>query len=308
MSFKLANINDRASLVFGDNYFDIEEISDGYLTSDLMLALKAEDELFSLGASLNDKKPSGSISDICFGPPVPKPSNCYAIGLNYKNHAEESTMSIPDAPMVFAKHSNSINGPNDDIKLRSDYVDYEAELVVVIGKPGKDILVENAWKHVFGLCIGQDISDRPVQFTASPPQFNLGKSFDTYGPIGPVITSPKALKDCNSLEIKCEINGELRQKDNTKDLIFNIPTLIKYISEIVTLDTGDLIFTGTPAGVGAVSGNFLRDGDVITTSIDGLGVIQNKCVRVSSHSRSEIIPEALANLLSKAQANNISKS
>ncbi len=301
MGFRLANIDGRASLVLKEHYYDIETISGGELTSDLMLALGAASNLSSLSGSLQEHKPAGKLADVQLGPPVPRPSNCYAIGLNYRKHAEESTLEIPPVPMVFTKHSNCITGPEGEIEMRSDFVDYEAELVVVIGEPGKDISPDVAWKHVFGLCVGQDISDRPVQFSAGPPQFNLGKSFDTFGPIGPWLTSPDALKDRNSMEIICKVNDELRQKDNTSDLIFDIPTLISYLSEIVTLDTGDLIFTGTPDGVGAIPGNYLCDGDVLITSIDGLGTLRNKCVRISDHSRAEVMPDALAKLLTAAR-------
>ena len=120
-----------------------------------------------------------------------------------------------------------------------------------------------------------------MQFSAAPPQFNLGKSFDTFGPIGPVLTSLESLDDYHSMEIRCDVSGELRQRDNVDDLIFDIPFIIAYLSEIVTLNTGDVIFTGTPAGVGVIDGKYLRDGEILTTSIEGLGTLRNRCVRVS---------------------------
>jgi len=203
--------------------------------------------------------------------------------------------------MVFTKHSSCISGPTADIEMRSDYVDYEAELVAVIGKPGKDIRRDDAWQHVAGLCVGQDISDRPMQFSAAPPQFNLGKSFDTFGPIGPVLTSLESLDDYHSMEIRCDVSGQLRQSDNVDDLIFDIPFIIAYLSEIVTLNTGDVIFTGTPAGVGVIDGKYLRDGEILTTSIEGLGTLRNRCVRVADHSRADIVPEAFSKLVAAAR-------
>ena len=202
-------------------------------------------------------------------------------------------MDLPEYPMIFAKYTTCIVGPFHDIKMRSDLVDYEAELVAVIGKPGKDIARENAWDHVAGLTVGQDISDRAVQFHSVPPMFNLGKSFDTFGPIGPVLVSPDQFDDKNSLKLECYVNDELRQDENTNDLIFDIPYIISYLSEFLTLYTGDFIFSLTPAGVGAAQGKLLKDGDVIRTTIEGIGTIENKCVRISDHSNTSYIPEFL---------------
>ena len=301
MGFRLANIDGRAALVSGENYYDLEKISQGNFSQDPMRALEALSELSALGAQLDNFEPSGQLADVELGPPVPNPKNCYAVGLNYRNHAEESNMAMPPVPMVFTKHTSCISGPTADIEMRSDYVDYEAELVAVIGKPGKDIAKETAWQHVAGLCVGQDISDRPMQFSAAPPQFNLGKSFDTFGPIGPVLTSLESLQDYHSMEIQCNVSGEVRQKDNVSDLIFDIPYLIAYLSEIVTLKTGDIIFTGTPAGVGVIDGKYLRDGDMLTTSIEGLGTLRNRCVRIADHSRADIVPDAFSKLLANAR-------
>ena len=301
MGFRLANIDGRAALVSGENYYDLEKISQGNFSQDPMQALDALSELSALGAQLDNFEPSGQLADVELGPPVPNPKNCYAVGLNYRNHAEESNMVLPPVPMVFTKHTSCISGPTADIEMRSDYVDYEAELVAVIGKPGKDIAKENALQHIAGLCVGQDISDRPMQFSAAPPQFNLGKSFDTFGPIGPVLTSLESLQDYHSMEIQCNVSGEVRQKDNVSDLIFDIPYLIAYLSEIVTLKTGDIIFTGTPAGVGVLDGKYLRNGDMLTTSIEGLGTLRNRCVRIADHSRADIVPEAFSKLLANAR-------
>ena len=193
-------------------------------------------------------------------------------------------MEIPNVPMIFTKHTSCLVGPHAEIEMRSDHVDYEAELVAVIGKSGKDISADDSWNHVAGLCVGQDISDRVVQFAAKPPQFNLGKSFDTFGPMGPYLVSLDALDNKEKLKIECKVNGEIRQNDNTNDLIFDIPSIIKYLSEIVTLNVGDVIFTGTPGGVGVMEGKFLKEGDVLTTNIDGLGSLENICKRITNHS------------------------
>ena len=219
------------------------------------------------------------------------PNNVFAVGLNYKAHAEESNMELPQFPLIFTRLSTCLSGPSSNIEMRSDLVDYEAELVFVIGKGGKNISKENAWDHVAGLTVGQDISDRAVQFHATPPQFSLGKSFDTFGPIGPYIVSTDELKNKESLQIECWVNDEKRQDSNTDDLIFDIPYLISYISEFITLNVGDLIFTGTPSGVGGTQGKFLKDGDILKTSIEGIGTLENKCVKVKEHSNADHMPE-----------------
>ena len=284
MSFKLANIEGRAALVDGGNYYDLETISNGKFNNDTSNALTNLVGLSELSEDLSKSEPTGLLHDVKIDAPISAPKNCYAVGLNYRNHAEEAGMDIPSVPMVFTKHTTCLVGPNSTIEMRSDHVDYEAELVVVIGHPGKDILKDNAWNHVAGLCVGQDISDRTVQFTSKPPQFNLGKSFDTFGPMGPYLVSPDSLQNKESLQIECKVNQEVRQKDNTNDLIFDIPSIISYLSEIVTLNTGDVIFTGTPGGVGVMEGKFLKDGDVLRTSIEGLGTLKNDCKRISDHS------------------------
>ena len=297
MGFRLANIKGRAALLQGDQYYDLEEASGGSLSSDPMAAVSMPQALAKLSAQLNGKEPSGNIADVELGPPVPRPANVYAIGLNYRNHAEESGLPIPPAPMVFTKHSTCISGPAATVELRSDDVDYEAELVCVISKGGKNIRREDAWGHVAGLCVGQDISDRPAQFTATPPQFNLGKSFDTYGPIGPWLTSLDEVDHQAGLHLQCKINADVRQDDNTGDLIFDIPAIIEYLSDILTLCAGDVIFTGTPGGVGVVDDAFLKDGDMLTTSIEGLGTLANPCVRASDHSRAKNHTPAYTNII-----------
>ena len=302
MGFRLANIGGRAALVSGESYYDLEKISHGDFSQDPMEALKALSELSALDAQLEHFEPSGQLADIELGPPVPNPKNCYAVGLNYRNHAEESNMAIPPVPMVFTKHSSCISGPTADIEMRSDYVDFEGELVAVIGKTAKNVALEDALDCIAGLCIGQDISDRPAQFTSAPPQFNLGKSFDTYGPIGPALISMDEIDPDDPMMLTTEVNGEIRQHESTRDLIFDIPYLVAYLSQILTLHPGDLIFTGTPGGVGVVEGRFLKDGDIIRTAIEGLGMIENRCVRITDHSRATEIPDALKAAMANAQA------
>jgi len=284
MAFKLANISGQAALVKGEHYYDLKTISNNALSDDTLDALNHLDELHKLNSSLDNTNPTGLLKDVSIDAPISNPKNCYAVGLNYRNHAEEAGMEIPSVPMIFTKHTTCLVGPFSDVEMRSDHVDYEAELVAVIGKSGKDISKDDAWSHIAGLCVGQDISDRVVQFAAKPPQFNLGKSFDTFGPMGPYLVALDELEYEKGFKIECKVNEEIRQDDNTNDLIFDIPSIINYLSEIVTLNIGDVIFTGTPGGVGVMEGKFLQEGDVITTKIEGLGTLKNVCKRITNHS------------------------
>ncbi len=281
MGFCLANVGGRGALVDGDHYYDLEELADGALSPDPMAALTTPDLLAELASVLGCHQPTGLLTEATLGPPVPRPRNSYGVGLNYRSHAEEASMEIPDVPLVFTKFPSCITGPFDEVRLRSDRCDYEGELVVVVGSGGADIDPTDAWDHVVGLTVGQDISDRPAQFMTQPPQFNLGKSFDTFGPIGPVVASPDCFDDPDDLTLTTHVNGETRQDDRTSNMVFSVADLVAFLSRITTLVTGDIIFTGTPDGIGAAQGLFLADGDVITTAIDGIGTMANTCVRVA---------------------------
>ena len=280
MGFRLANIDGRAALVDGGGYHDLEALSGGSLTSDPMDALLHSRRLTELAQTLDRTTPTGQVDEVVLGPPVPKPQKVFGIGLNYRTHAAEASMEVPEQPLVFAKFPSCIVGPNSDVEMRSDGCDYEGEMVVVIGEGGRDVSAGAAWNHVAGLMVGQDISDRPAQFQGKPPQFNLAKSFDTFGPIGPFLVSTEAIEDLGSLRIRTAIDGEIRQDDTTANMIFDVPALVSYLSRITTLVPGDLIFTGTPDGVGATQGKFLTDGTIIETTIDGIGTLQNRCVRI----------------------------
>ena len=276
MAFRLANLDGRAVLIDGENWHDLAAASNGSFSGDPMEAVHRHAELHTI--QLNSRPPEGAVASAVFGPPVPRPRSVFAIGLNYAEHAGEADMDLPESPLVFTKFPSCLAGATDNVELNSDFADYEAELVVVIGTAGRSISPNNAWNHVMGLTVGQDISDRALQFAAKPPHFDLGKSRDTYGPCGPAVVSTDLIADPSNLRITCDINGERRQSGNTGQLIFDVPTLISYLSEILTLEVGDLIFTGTPEGIGASNGEFLAAGDVIETSIEGLGKLRNVCI------------------------------
>ena len=279
MPFTFANINDRSALVQGDAFFDLATITNGAVSSDAMEAIQNTDLLHHYATQLDDYESSGLIVEANVSAPIPRPRNSFGVGLNYQLHVEEAASKTPNTPMVFTKFPSCISGPTDDVIMRSDECDYEGELLVVIGKDGKDIAKEEAWSHILGLSIGQDFSDRGVQYKDQPAQFNLGKSFDTFGPTGPHLVSTDSFTDPGDLEISTSVNGEVRQRDRTSNMIFDIPTLIAYISSVTALTVGDIIFSGTPEGVGFRNGSFLKDGDIVETTIEGIGTMRNRCVR-----------------------------
>ncbi len=279
MTFRLANVSGRAALVSGDHYFDVESLSGGVLDPDPMGVISRCADLHRLGSQLDGHTPTGRLADVELGPPVPSPGNCFGIGLNYAEHVAETGRDLPAAPVVFTKFPSCVVGATSDVVLDCDSADYEAELVVVIGEGGRNIAAADAWSRVAGVTGGQDISDRALQFAASPAQFSLGKSRDTYGPMGPLLVSPDVFDDPDDIGLRCSVNGEERQSSSTRHLILSVSRLVEYLSSILTLSAGDVIFTGTPEGVGGPSGRFLADGDVIVTEVAGVGTMTNRCVR-----------------------------
>jgi len=208
--------------------------------------------------------------------PVLRPGKVYAIGLNYADHIAESNMATPEHQVWFTKAVTSINGPYSPILVgkTGPFVDYEIELVAIIGKPGKHIARERAHEHVFGYCVGNDVTERLWQH--STPQWSLGKSFDTHAPIGPWITTADEYPDPHDFNLRCFVNGQKRQESNTRHLVFDVWAQIAHLSQAMTLEPGDVIFTGTPAGIGATMDprQFLQPGDVLRSEIDGLGVME----------------------------------
>lgn len=216
-----------------------------------------------------------------FLPPVPNPEKVICIGLNYHDHAIETGSEIPSEPVVFNKFVSTIVGHGDTIVLPkvAKQVDYEAELVVVIGKSGKHIAKSAAMDHVFGYTCGHDVSARDWQKGRPGGQWLLGKTFDSFAPIGPTILTKDELPNPSDVRVRMILNGETVQDSTTAQLIFDIPELIAHVSQICTLQPGDLIFTGTPPGVGAARKppRFLKPGDECHVQIDGIGTLINRC-------------------------------
>ena len=211
------------------------------------------------------------------GAVTPRPTQVFAIGLNYSDHAAESGFALPSEPVVFTKYASSFTGPRGDVRLTGGNVDWEVELVAVIGTGGHRIAEADGWDHVAGLTLGQDLSDRVAQFAAPPPQFGMGKSFPGFSPVGPALVTTDELRadglDPDDLELGCLVNGESVQKGRTSAMIFSVPALVAKLSAIVTLLPGDVIFTGTPSGIGAgmTPPRFLAEGDELTSWCTGVG-------------------------------------
>jgi 2-keto-4-pentenoate hydratase/2-oxohepta-3-ene-1,7-dioic acid hydratase in catechol pathway len=212
--------------------------------------------------------------------PLQEPPRIFCVGLNYRDHAVESKMEIPKVPTIFLKLSSALIGPNAAIELPSisSQPDYEAEFACVIGKGGSRIAREDWQEHVFGYTILNDVSARDVQLATT--QWTLGKSFNTFAPLGPAIVTKDEIADPHTLDVKLAIDGEELQHSNTRELIFKLPDLIAYISSITPLQAGDIISTGTPAGVGLGRSpqRWLRPGETVTIEVSGLGMLVNPVV------------------------------
>jgi 2,4-didehydro-3-deoxy-L-rhamnonate hydrolase len=281
---RLANLDGRATLLVADDRgIDVARASGGRFGPDVQ-ALYDEWEAFrAFAAGLPDDAATADVvvgvEEPRLGSPVPAPRQVFGIGLNYRAHAEESGMPIPSVPATFTKFPASLTGPFADIVLSSDSVDWEVELVVVIGQQADRVVAADGWSHVAGLAVGQDVSDRTLQFAAGA-QFSLGKSYRGFGPIGPWLVTPDELDDPDDLALGCAIDGEVVQDSRTSDLVFGVPALIAELSAVLPLLPGDVIFTGTPAGVGFTRQppRSLQPGEVVESWVEGIGRIRNRFV------------------------------
>jgi 2-keto-4-pentenoate hydratase/2-oxohepta-3-ene-1,7-dioic acid hydratase in catechol pathway len=280
---RLAYLEGRAVLLTGaahERFVDVEQRSGGSFAADPMALLERWDELRDWAAGLPADPADGEVDPAALGPCVPRPQKVFGIGLNYKDHAAEAGLDLPKQPMVFTKFPTCLVGPRADVVLTGDRVDWEVELVVAIGRGGRAIAERDAMQHVAGYCVGQDVSDRKAQFADKPPQFSLGKSADTYGPIGPALVTLDEVADPDDLALTCDVAGERMQDGRTRDMIFGVAELVAFLSRTLPLASGDLIFTGTPAGVGSVREprRYLAPGDELVSEIEGLGTLRNACV------------------------------
>jgi 2-keto-4-pentenoate hydratase/2-oxohepta-3-ene-1,7-dioic acid hydratase in catechol pathway len=207
------------------------------------------------------------------GPAVAAPGQIFAVALNYRPHAEEAGYVAPEQPLIFTKFASCLTGAYASIPLPPGHVDWELELVAVVGKPAYRVPAEHGWDPIVALTVGQDLSERIGQLAGKPAQFSLGKSYPGFGPIGPALVSLDEVSDRDDLELTCTLSGEVVQHDRTSNMIFSVPRLVAYISAVCPLRPGDLIFTGTPSGVGnrRTPQRFLGRDDVLESTIESLG-------------------------------------
>jgi 2,4-didehydro-3-deoxy-L-rhamnonate hydrolase len=285
---RFANLAGRATIVVDGpqgslRALDVAEASGGALGSDPMVCaqLASHPALADLAAAA-DPAALPVLDESVLGPPVPRPGKGFGVALNYRSHAIETGRDFPDEPALFGKTPNCVAGPFDPIVLPSgrDQVDWEAELVIVFGRRCKQVSEAAAWAVLAGVTAGQDISDRAEQRRPPVRQFTIAKSYDGFGPIGPYMVTPDALPDRDAISLTCRIDGEEVQAGCTDDLIFSVPQLVAWLTRYITFEAGDLVWTGTPGGVGEARTppRFLRSGNVLETSFDGIGTMRNVIV------------------------------
>ena len=277
---RIANVGQRLVLLDGSGAgLDVEKASDGRFAADPQAIYGQWDE-FRDWASGQQGRAALAVDPAELGAPAPAPRQVFAIGLNYADHVSESKMGRPDSPTVFTKFQSSITGPNATVELPSTSVDWEVELVVAIGRLAHRVSVDAAYDHVAGFMIGQDLSERVVQLAGPVPQFSPGKSYPGFAPLGPVLTTVDELDHPDDLAIGCRLGDEVLQDGRTSDLMFNVPELVSQLSQVCPLLPGDIIFTGTPSGVGNAREpkRFIPPGAVLTSTIEGLGELRNDFV------------------------------
>jgi 2,4-didehydro-3-deoxy-L-rhamnonate hydrolase len=277
---RIGNLDGRLVILTGDGALDVERASGGRFSSDpqAVYGRWAEFASWAAGAGASGAQPYDAA---LLGAPAPAPGQSFGIGLNYRDHVQESGFAVPEHPSVFTKFRSCITGPFGDIVLPpGGHTDWEVELVAVIGTPAYRVAQADGWSHVAGLTVGQDLSERITQLSGAPPQFSLGKSFPGFGPTGPWLVTVDEFADPDDLELSCSINGEDVQKSRTSYLIMSVPQLIARLSAILALRPGDIIFTGTPAGVGLGRDpqRWLAAGDELVSSIEGIGEMRHRFV------------------------------
>jgi 2-keto-4-pentenoate hydratase/2-oxohepta-3-ene-1,7-dioic acid hydratase in catechol pathway len=284
----------RVGCVFGDACFDVTKaIGDDLLQFPRVVftleeTLRVKDGLSLIERQVLDleRSPSGiqgylfQIPDVVLHAPISRPLKLIGIGLNYRDHAEETNIPLPAEPLLFGMYSNAIIGTEQAIVIptMSGQIDYEAELAVVIGRRAHHVSVDDALNYVAGYTIVNDVTARDLQ--RSDRQWLRGKSFDTFAPMGPYLVTKTKLGDANGLRIELRLNGKTMQKSNTDNMIFKVPDLVSHISRVMTLEVGDVISTGTPAGVGFVRNPpvFMKAGDVVEVELEGIGVLRNPVI------------------------------
>jgi len=283
VSYKSSGEQIQLGALKGNHIVNLHRASAGELADDMLEFLKAGEVAMQTARDVLAKADDGIMADsVKLLSPVTNPSKVIAIGLNYMDHIREADIGVPELATMFCKYPSAIIGTEADIRWSrglTQQVDYEAELAVVIGKAAKDVSEANAYDYIAGYMNCNDISARDLQFRPGD-QWLRGKCLDSFCPLGPYLVTSDEIDDPHKLSIKCKLNGQLMQDSNTREMIYRVPYLIKYLSEAFTLFPGDVIATGTPHGVGAFRDPpiWLGNGDVVTVEIEGLGALTNRCV------------------------------
>jgi len=273
---RIANLSGRLALITDAGAIDVAKASAGRFWSDPQ---RVYERWFDFVEWAADAPPSAAVpfSPEQLGPPAPRPAQVFGIGANYRSHAAEGGLDVPEWPMVFTKYVSSFTGPVGEIELPSDAVDWEVELVFVVAQLARNVPAERGWDYVAGLTVGQDLSEREVQLRGEIPQMSMGKSLPGFSPMGPFLVTPDSLPDPDVLEISCSVDGETVQQASTGDLVFSVPALVAELSAMVPLLPGDVVFTGTPAGVGLARRppRFLQPGEQLVSRIEGVGEMRH---------------------------------
>ena len=279
---RIANLSGRLVLITGGHAVDVEKASEGRFEASPQAVYDRWADFRSWAARAD--LPEGREFDVAqLGAPAPAPRQLLAAGLNYRDHAAESGLAVPEGlPPVFTKFASSITGPVTTVRLPpGGHTDWEIELVVVIGARAEQVAEPDAWRHVAGLTVGQDVSERISQLAGPAPQFSLGKSLPGFSPMGPWLVTPDEFANPDDLQLRATVNGEQVQNARTSELIFPVPALISRLSARLPLLPGDVIFTGTPAGVGLGRSpqRWLADGDELVSTIEGIGELRQRFAR-----------------------------
>lgn len=277
---RIYNVGGRLSLAVDGGAVDVEDASRGRFGSDVQGVYDRWADFYAWASGFEGTS-TLDIDVSRLGPPVPRPPQVFGIGLNYREHAAEAGLALPERPMVFTKFPASVTGPVGAIIRPPGSVDFETELVAVIGWRAEYVPAARAWDYVAGLTAGQDLSERELQTSGPPPQqYNMGKSYRGFAPIGPALVTLDEFADPGDLELGCLVNGRQMQKARTADMIFSIPRLVEFLSSILPLLPGDLIFTGTPSGIGWARKppELLQVGDELVTWVEGIGEMRHRFV------------------------------
>ena len=273
---RLINLDGRLAFLLGDKAVDVEKASAGQLSSDPNYMFEQWEAMLDLSQSIFPSSATPFDRDKV-RTPIEAPKQIFAVALNYKPHAAEAGYTAPDQPLIFTKFVSSLTGAYAEVPLPEGNVDWEVELVAVVGKYTYKATAAEGWDSIAALTVGQDLSERVSQLAGRPAQFSLGKSFPGFGPVGPALVSVDEVQNRDNLEVKTVLSGQTMQLDRTSNMIFPVNVLVEFLSATCPLYPGDLIFTGTPAGVGNRMDpqRFIQPDDVLVTTIEGIGEMVN---------------------------------